>query len=95
MGNSSDLLHIDDSASAFNIDGDIVCDEVPPLIEKLGQENVLLIRIHREGFTFEGDSREYVPDGVVYNTIDLYNVDEEEFYEEVLRTVKSFVGGEL
>lgn len=92
VGNSSSWLHIDDSASAFNVGGTIVCDEVPPLIEQLGQENVLLIRIHREGFTFEGDSREYIPDGVVDNTVDLYNVDEDEFYEEVLRTVKSFVG---
>ena len=64
---------IDGSASAFVVGGEVVCDEVPPLIDRLGEENVLLIRVHREGYTFKGDSRRYIPDGVVPNTVDVYN----------------------
>lgn len=53
-------------------DGGFV-DEIYPLIEKYGRENVLVVRIHREGYTFEGDSRSYLPDGVVEHMIDITN----------------------
>lgn len=59
-------------------------EELPPLIEKVGSENILLMRIHREGYTFEGDSRSYIPEGVVDNTIDICNnTSLENFLEEV------------
>lgn len=48
-------------------------EELPPLIGRVGQENILLLRIHRDGYTFEGDSRELIPDGVIDNTVDIYN----------------------
>lgn len=35
-------------------------EEVYPLIEKVGAENVMVIRIHKEGCSFEGDSRQYL-----------------------------------
>ena len=34
--------------------------EAEVLIDKYGRNNVLLIRIYREGYTFEGDSRNYI-----------------------------------
>lgn len=62
-------------------DGEIAVDsstgfveELPPLIDRLGQENILLIRVHRQGATFEGDSRSYIPDGVITNTVDVESV---------------------
>ncbi len=82
---------IDDSTAAFDVNGKIVADEIYPLIDRIGNENILLIRIHREGFDFSGDSRRYVPDGVCENTIDIYNVDELEFYQEVDKVVIEFL----
>jgi hypothetical protein len=54
-------------------------DEIPPTIDKLGMDNIMLIRIHSRG-SFDGDSRNYISDGVVDNTLDIYNeTTEEEF----------------
>ena len=35
-------------------------EEAEVLIEKYGEDNVLLIQIHRDGYTFKGDSRDYI-----------------------------------
>ena len=35
-------------------------EEAMPLIQEFGAKNVHLIQLHREGFTFEGDSRAYI-----------------------------------
>lgn len=67
-------------------------EELPPLIEKLGQENILLLRIHREGCTFEGDSRDWVPDGVITNTVDIYNNGSEiEYLHQACWIVEKFL----
>ena len=67
-------------------------DELTPLIEYLGQENILLMRIHRDGFTFEGDSRNYIPDGVITNTVDIYNNGtEQEYFDKVYQEVTAWL----
>lgn len=61
--------------------------ELEPTLEKLGQENCLLIRIHGRG-TFAGDSRNYIPDEVVDNTVDVVNSGtEQEFHEECYKQI--------
>ncbi len=58
-------------------------DEIPPTISKLGMENVMLIRIRGRG-SFDGDSRNFISDGVVDNTHDLWNTGtEEEFLSQI------------
>lgn len=70
-------------------------EELPPLIDKLGQENILLLRIHRNGCTFEGDSRDWIPDGVITNTIDVWNNGSElEYLERVHSIVDKFISNE-
>lgn len=67
-------------------------EELQPLIDRIGNENILLIRVHREGFTFEGDSRNYIPDGVLDNVVDVYNNGtEQEYFEHCLEIVKGFL----
>ena len=67
-------------------------DELTPLIEYLGQENILLLRIHRDGFTFDGDSRNYIPDGVITNTVDIYNNGtEQEYFDKVYQEVTAWL----
>jgi hypothetical protein len=46
--------------------------EVKPLIDKFGEENIKLVRVHRPGFDFTGDSRSYIS-GVVPDEIDIQN----------------------
>tara|TARA_R110000744_G_scaffold7342_4_gene25345 strand:- start:1461 stop:2036 length:576 start_codon:yes stop_codon:yes gene_type:complete len=35
-------------------------DELDAMVEELGEDNILLIRLHREGCSFEGDSRGFL-----------------------------------
>jgi hypothetical protein len=65
-------------------------DEISPTIERLGMENVMLIRIHGRG-NFDGDSRNYISDGVVNDTIDVYNKHtEEEFLSTISKLALHF-----
>lgn len=90
----SNQLIFDGSAAAFEVGGEIVCDEVPPLLERIGEDNCLLIRVHRPGYTFDGDSRRYIPDGVVPNIVDVYNDGTlEEFFTKVGDEVNRFLEG--
>lgn len=45
-------------------------DELMPLINSVGAERILAIRLHCEGMSFDGDSRSYIPDGLV-PTVDI------------------------
>lgn len=61
-------------------------DEVTPLVDAFGKENVYIIKIEREGCSYKGDSRNYLSDGLVseenYYTIK-NNGTLEEFKENV------------
>lgn len=69
-------------------DGGFV-EEVRPIISKVGVRNVLIIRIHRAGHTFKGDSRKYLPDGFGPLVIDVEN---NGTLEEYFKTLKYEVG---
>lgn len=87
--NSLDLIN----GSVFSDSG--FPQEVFPLADKVGAENIYVVRFNRGGSTFEGDSRDYLqeedcPVGV--NFLDLKNDSSIEwFVSEILSTVK--VGG--
>ena len=49
-------MQLDDLAGVIITDSGFV-DETQVLVEKFGPENITVIRLHRQGFTFEGDSR--------------------------------------
>lgn len=67
-------------------------EELPPIINKMGQENILLLRIHRDGCTFDGDSRNYIKDGVITNTVDICNNGTlQEYFEKVKIEVDKFL----
>jgi hypothetical protein len=63
-------------------------DEIPPTIERLGVDNVMLIRILGRG-NFDGDSRNYIQDGVVSNTVDVYNTGTEEDFLDIVNELAS------
>lgn len=60
--------------------------EAIPVVDLFGPENVLLVRIHRPGKTFDGDSRSYIElDNV--KTIDIHNTGTEESYKQLIDTL--------
>ena len=62
---SEDEWAIDDSCG--------FADEIGPSMDALGQSNIMLIRIYGRGEFNANDSRGYIPEGVVHNTVDVYN----------------------
>lgn len=48
-------------------------EEVRPLISEVGVSNILIIRIFRDGYSFEGDSRSYFPIDFGPLVVDVYN----------------------
>lgn len=54
---------ISDETPEFAIfsDGGFI-EEIQPLIDNFGADNVTIIRLHRDGYTFNGDSRTYLQD---------------------------------
>ena len=66
--------------------------EVGPVAQHFGLDNILLLRIHRPGFDFTGDSRSYLPDGLVPNTQDVQNdSDVTAFHEKLHHIVRRFL----
>lgn len=66
-------------------------EELPPLLKMFDSNDVLLIRIKGRGEFSEKDSRGYIGDGVVDNTVDVWNTGtEEEFQQKCLETIQKF-----
>lgn len=63
-------------------------EELAPVIEAVGIENVTVVRIHMEGRTFEGDSRSYIQEDWFegLRIIDIDNVwgEQEEFEYKII-----------
>ena len=77
------VVYVDDSCGFDN--------EIPPTTDKLGQESVLLLRIHGRG-SFEGDSRNYISEGIVNNAVDIYNTNSiDDFFKEVHYHIDKFL----
>lgn len=71
---SLDALYVDDSASAFLVGDEVIFEEVKPLKERIGAENIILVRITRpENPNVVGDSRKKIPDQPDIHTIDVVN----------------------
>ena len=85
------LLQDIDKNTVFS-DGGFV-DEIKPLVDTFGKENVVVIRIHRKGCTFDGDSRSYITnrqaDELGINIHDFYNDEQplETLYEDFVHFI--------
>ena len=70
-------------------------EEIQPIYDVIQPKDLMIVRIHRPGYTFNGDSRNYIKDEDVHpdtHVFDLYNNGTlEEFEEKVLRIANSFV----
>lgn len=59
-------------------------EEVRPLISVVGVSNILIIRIFRDGYSFEGDSRSYFPLDFGPLVVDVHNNGTEQEYFDKL-----------
>lgn len=65
-------------------------EEIEPLINEVGKSNILIIKISRDGCTFEGDSRNYIDvDGV--RSVELHNEGDETFEELLIEIVEDWL----
>lgn len=68
-------------------------EEVLPLIETCGAENVVIARIGREGCTFEGDSRNYLKEEDLPELLfcDVHNDMTPKYFDTIESIVKTFL----
>lgn len=69
-------------------------EEAEVLIDKYGKENILLIRIEREGYTFKEDSRNYIDLGDEICNITINNDGTENYLKIIESLVDSIVNNE-
>ncbi len=68
-------------------------EEVQPLIDYVGEDNLLIVRIRREGVTFDGDSRTYLHKGMFPdNTVKFTDIENNGTLEQFLNDVSYKVG---
>ena len=65
-------------------------DELLPVIKLIGEENCFLIRLHRDGHTYEGDSRSYVEIGNI-QSVDIRNTGTVAFDEKIIKAVQDWM----
>jgi hypothetical protein len=70
-------------------------DELQPVINRVGEDNALVVRINREGCTFEGDSRNYLEPEMFDNKVKFMDVTNNETEEQFLTMTTLKVGGWL
>ena len=69
--------------------------EIEPIVKKFGVSNNLLVRIHRDGYTFNNDSRSYLSNTGI-NEIDIYNNGSlEDFSNSLIDAIKPFLSDGL
>lgn len=88
--------HAKNSASELIIASDCgFAEEVERAVYNAGKQNCFLVRIQREGCTFEGDSRSYLPDNIC-RTWDMTNNDTMHLFTmKVLRLLTRDMGMKL
>lgn len=67
-------------------------EELRPIIEKVGEENVLVVRLYREGCTFEGDSRDYLQPEMFDNRVKFQDLENNSTLEDFFVKVENVVG---
>lgn len=69
-------------------------EEAEAIVEAFGASNVKLIRVHREGCTFDGDSRNYIDlSDLDVETEDVVNNDIGDYKNEIKLIVEEFING--
>lgn len=66
-------------------------EEIAPIVEEVGEDNIIIVKIHKEGCSFEGDSRDWIDiEGV--NSFDVTNYGDESFVKDMLFLINEWWG---
>lgn len=84
------LKTLPDNAIVFSSDGGRN-PELLPIVKAIGAENVLIIHVTREGYTFEGDIRYYVEAPGV-TSVSVENKGDDTFATHLVKVVNDFLG---
>ena len=68
-------------------------EEAQVLINKYGENNIILVRVHREGYNFDNDSRNYISLPVC--NIDIYNKGDESYTKEIYDLVYDIINSDI
>ncbi|AGH31988.1 deoxynucleoside monophosphate kinase [Vibrio phage PWH3a-P1] len=66
-------------------------EELQPVIDHVGAENVLVIRLTREGCSFDGDSRDYLTPEMFDGKVQFYQIENNGTEQEFLDNVEECV----
>lgn len=66
-------------------------EELQPVIDHVGTENVLVLRLTREGYSFDGDSRDYLTPEMFDDKVKFYQIDNNGTEQEFLDNVEEYV----
>lgn len=80
----------DDHKGIFTFSDGGFGEEVQPLIDKFGKENILIIRLHREGFDFSNDSRRLLELPEI-ETVDVDSKGIEDTFDAIVKIVEEWI----
>ena len=67
-------------------------EEAVSIIEKFGAENVLLVKLYRDGYSFNGDSRNYIDlEEFGVKTVEIENITLDQFRRDAILLIREFV----
>lgn len=66
-------------------------DEVQPIVEEVGAENILVVKIEREGCNFDNDSRDWL-DERLFHDVEFITIQNDSSLDEYLCEVQAEVG---
>lgn len=70
-------------------------EEIQPVIDHVGAENITIVRIHREGCDFSNDSRDYLTQDMFDSTIRIIDVENNGTIDKFETDVVHIIGGIL
>ena len=66
-------------------------EEIAPIVEEVGEDNIIIVKIHKDGCSFEGDSRDWIDiEGV--KSFDVTNYGDESFVKDMLFLINEWWG---
>lgn len=66
-------------------------EEITPIVDEVGEDNIIIIKIEREGSSFEGDSRNWLDiEGV--SGVTVKNYDDDSFVDDILFAIDMYFG---
>ena len=84
-------IDVDDCDNYYLVSDGGFKEELQPIIDKVGEDNVIALRLHRDGYDFSGDSRGYIEDDWFPN-IRIYDIESGE-HNKTFKEIMNYLFG--